>query len=159
MANSNFLCNFGEATCTPSPTITRNEQHLVLEDYLIFWLEAQLKADCTSGSNFNSLINSDSRVTFQKNCLQCEALDTPVLQNRAGIAIYPNPFSSQLNILNSDKKAFNLRIYDSAARILFTIKQTVEQDYLDTTLLTSGIYFYEIIMEDGSTLTGKIIKN
>jgi hypothetical protein len=98
-------------------------------------------------------------VTFQKNCLQCEALDTPVLQNRAGIAIYPNPFSSQLNILNSDKKAFNLRIYDSAARILFTIKQTVEQDYLDTTLLTSGIYFYEIIMEDGSTLTGKIIKN
>lgn len=159
MANSNFLCNFGEATCTPSPTITRDEQHLVLEDYLILWLEAQLKADCTSGSNFNSLINSDSRVTFQKNCLQCEALDTAVFQNSAEITIYPNPFSSQLNIYNSDKKAFNLRIYDSAARILFTVKRTVEQDYLDTTLLTSGIYFYEIIMGDGLTLTGKIIKN
>lgn len=160
MANSNFLCNFGEATCTPSPTISRDEQHLVLEDYLILWLEAQLKADCTSGSNFNSLINSDSRVTFQKNCLQCEALDTAVFQNSAEITIYPNPFSCQLNIYNSDMKAFDLRIYDNAARILYAKKRTtVEQDYLDTTLLTSGIYFYEIIMEDGLILTGKIIKN
>ena len=158
MANSNFFCNFGESTCTPQPTITRDEQHIVLEDYLILWLDAQLKLACLAGQEFNNLISSDSRVTFQKNCLQCEPLsDTNV--EKTMIELYPNPFSSVLNIKNPEKKRFIIKLFDSASRVLQSVEIMNEQNYLNTSLFASGIYGYEILSDDGFTEKGKIIKN
>jgi pimeloyl-ACP methyl ester carboxylesterase len=159
MANSNFLCNFGEATCTPQPTITRDQQHLLLEEYLSLWLEAQLKVDCVAGLNFNTLINSDSRVTFQKNCTQCEPLETSSVQKKNRVTLYPNPFSSVLHISNVDKEQVTINLYDSAARLLLSSSVVGEQDYIDPTTLSAGIYWYEIISNDGFSEKGKIIKN
>lgn len=100
MANSNFFCNFGEATCTPGPTISRAEQHDVLETFVLLWLDAQLKLNCEAGSNFNTAITSDSRVTFQKNCEQCTPLDTKIVELNSSINLYPNPFSMVLTLAN-----------------------------------------------------------
>lgn len=158
MANSNFLCNFGESTCTPQPTISRDEQHLVLEDYLILWLEAQLKSNCVAGQGFNNLIGADSRVTFQKNCMQCEPLNINLVE-KSKIELYPNPFSSVLNIKNPDKKRFTLILYDGAGRVLQSAQVMDEHEYLDTIFLASGIYMYEVLSDDGIALKGKIIKN
>ena len=159
MANSNFLCNFGEATCTPQPTITRDQQHMILEAYLGLWLEAQLKADCIAGLNFNTLINSDFRVTFQKNCTQCEPLETSAVQKKNRITLFPNPFSSVLHISNVDKEQVTINLYDSAARLLLSSSVVGEQDYIDPTTLSAGMYWYEIISNDGYSEKGKIIKN
>ena len=159
MANSNFFCNFGESTCTPQPTITRDQQHIVLDEYLFLWLEAQLKSDCAAGLDFNTLINSDSRVTFQKNCSQCEPLHTSTVQKKNKIALFPNPFSSDLHIISAFKEQLTINLYDSAARILLSFKVLDEQDYLDTTSLSTGMYWYEIISNDGFSEKGKIIKN
>ena len=159
MANSNFLCNFGEATCTPQPTITRDQQHMILEEYLSLWLDAQLKANCVAGLDFNALINSDSRVTFEKNCVQCQPLETSVGQKKNKIALFPNPFSSSLHISNVDKEQVTINLYDSAARMLLSSKVAENQDYLDTTTLSAGMYWYEIICNDGVSAKGKIIKN
>ena len=159
MANSNFLCNFGEATCTPQPTITRDQQHMILEEYLSLWLDAQLKANCVAGLDFNTLINSDSRVTFEKNCVQCQPLETSVGQKKNKIALFPNPFSSILHISNVDKEQVTINLYDSAARMLLSSKVAENQDYLDTTTLSAGMYWYEIICNDGVSAKGKIIKN
>ncbi len=158
MANSNFLCNFGESTCTPQPTITRDEQHLVLEDYLVLWLDAQLKSNCVAGQGFNNLIGTDSRVTFQKNCSQCEPLRVAIVQ-KDKIEVYPNPFSSVLNIKNPNKKMFIFKLYDGAGRALYTAEVSSEQGYLNTSFFASGIYLYEIVSDDGFTAKGKIIKN
>ncbi len=158
MANSNFLCNFGEATCSPPPTITRDEQHIILEEYLALWLEAQLKADCVAGLDFNTLINSDSRVTFQKNCAQCQPLATSSAQIKNRIALFPNPFSSILNIINIDKEQLTINLYDSAARLLLSSSVVGDQDYLDTTTLATGMYWYEIKSNNGFSEKGKIIK-
>lgn len=159
MANSNFLCNFGEATCIPQPTITRDQQHMILEEYLSLWLEAQLKANCVAGLDFNTLINSDSRVTFEKNCVQCQPLETSVGQKKNKIALFPNPFSSILHISNVDKEQVTINLYDSAARMLLSSKVAENQDNLDTTTLSAGMYWYEIISNDGFSAKGKIIKN
>ncbi|MBK8599975.1 MAG: T9SS type A sorting domain-containing protein [Flavobacterium sp.] len=159
MANSNFLCNFGEATCTPQPTITRDQQHIILEAYLGLWLDAQLKADCVAGLNFNTLINSDSRVTFQKNCTQCEPLETSAVQKKNRVTLFPNPFSSVLHISNVDKEQVTINLYDGAARLLLSSIVVGEQDYIDTTTLAAGMYWYEIKSSDGFSEKGKIIKN
>ena len=42
-ANSNFNCNFGEITCSPTPTISRGAQHWVLNDLAGLWLDHFLK--------------------------------------------------------------------------------------------------------------------
>lgn len=159
MANSNFFCNFGESTCTPQPAITRDQQHLVLEQYLALWLDAQLKSDCVAGFDFNSLINSDSRITFQKNCLQCEPLQNATIQKKNSIALYPNPFSTFLYCRTVGQETYTVKMYDSAARVISIVKIERDQDFMDTTFLASGIYWYEIITEDGFTKRGKIIKN
>lgn len=158
MANSNFFCNFGESTCTPQPTITRDEQHIVLDDYLILWLDAQLKSDCLAGQGLNNLLSSDSRVTFQKNCIQCEPLSVTNAE-KTEIVLYPNPFSSLLNIKNPEKKRIRIKFFDSASRVLQLVEIMNEQDYLNTSLFASGIYGYEILSDDGFTKKGKIIKN
>jgi hypothetical protein len=158
MANSNFFCNFGESTCTPQPTITRDQQHIVLEEYLALWLQAQLKLDCIAGLDFNTLINTDSRVTFQKNCSQCEPLNASTVQKKNNIVLVPNPFSSELNIMNTEKERITINLYDSASRLLLSRVSNNEQYSLDTNLLASGIYWYEILEENGFSQKGKVIK-
>ena len=159
MANSNFLCSFGESTCNPQPTITRDQQHLVLAQYLTLWLEAQLKSDCVAGFDFNSLIDTDSRITYQKNCSQCNPLQSVSIQKTNSIALYPNPFSTFLYLGNLGEGIYTIKIYDSAARAITTMKLEKDQDFIDTTFLASGIYWYEVIAKDGFTERGKIIKN
>lgn len=79
MAESNFYCNFGEATCSPSPTITRSEQHAIINRFIIPWLNYQLKEDCAAGARFDSLLLSDQSVSFLKNCLLCNNAGEKVL--------------------------------------------------------------------------------
>ena len=159
MANSNFLCSFGESTCNPQPTITRDQQHLVIEKYLTLWLEAQLKSDCAAGFEFNSLIDTDSRITYLKNCLQCAPLQNVSIQKENNILLYPNPFSTFLYLRNVNEGASVIKIYDSAARVISALKIESDQDFMDTTSLSSGIYWYEIMTQDGFIERGKIIKN
>ena len=45
MADSNFLCSFGEATCSPSATISRDEQHETIFSYVNLWLDYYLKQE------------------------------------------------------------------------------------------------------------------
>ncbi len=159
MANSNFLCNFGESTCAPPPAITRDQQHVVLEDYLALWLEAQLSSNCDAGLDFNTLITTDSRVTFQKNCMQCEPLETATIQNKNKVALLPNPFSSVIHIINPDKVALTFNLYDGAGRTIMSFRVHEEEQHIDTTTLSMGMYFYEIKSQDVFSERGKLIKN
>ena len=75
------------------------------------------------------------------------------------IALFPNPFSSILHISNTDKEQVMINLYDSAARLLLSTSVVGEQDYLDTTTLSAGMYWYEIKSNNGFSEKGKIIKN
>ena len=79
MAESNFYCNFGEATCSPSPTISRSEQHAIINRYLVHWLNFELKEDCSSGAKFDSIILADQAITYLKNCILCNNAAEKVL--------------------------------------------------------------------------------
>ncbi|MHC1776586.1 MAG: hypothetical protein AB9834_14370 [Lentimicrobium sp.] len=77
MADYNFFCAFGEATCNPSPTIDREQQHQVINRYLIPWLQSALKGDESSGEEFDSILRTDPEVTWLKNCVLCSQIDYP----------------------------------------------------------------------------------
>jgi hypothetical protein len=61
MANSNFFCSVGEGSCSPSPTITRAQQHQMMYSYLNLWLDYYLKENCVSGELFEAFYHPDLR--------------------------------------------------------------------------------------------------
>jgi hypothetical protein len=98
MADNNFLCSFGEATCSPLPTITRTEQHIIINRYLLPWLKYELKNNYFSGVQFDSLITTDTSIGYQKNCLLCITTSTNENPATFNIEIFPNPFNDKIFI-------------------------------------------------------------
>jgi predicted dienelactone hydrolase len=62
MADKNFLCDLAERTCSPSPSVSREEQQAIIIRYLVPWLNLYLKRDSASASRFGSMIRSDTCV-------------------------------------------------------------------------------------------------
>lgn len=64
-ANYNFFCAVGEASCTPNPTISREEQQDVTFDFLNLWLDCYLKGDQDSFEIFLDSLTSSPRIDYQ----------------------------------------------------------------------------------------------
>ena len=67
-ANSNFNCDFGEGASSTGISITRAQQHAILFEYILPWLDYKLKNNCTSAATFTSTLNADIDITFQEDC-------------------------------------------------------------------------------------------
>ena len=159
MSNSNTLCSFGEATCTPAPTITRNVQHAKIFSYLLPWLNYQLKSDCSQGAIFDSQIISDPAITYQKNCIQCNPLLSSELNSLDNeIVLFPNPANDFINVKGIAQKEYSFKILDFNSKIVLQVKITEIQN-IDISKLSSGVYFYEVIDLNHKTSKGKFIKN
>jgi dienelactone hydrolase len=74
-ANANFNCDFGEGS-PAAVTVTRTEQHQITFDYINKWLDYKLKEDCAAFSDFNALMTSDTRITYQDDCTDSSPLNT-----------------------------------------------------------------------------------
>ena len=158
MANSNGFCSIGESTCSPSPTISRSVQHSKLFSYLIPWLEFQLKGNCSQGAVFDSQILADASITYQKNCIQCTNLQTGEISNELeGLVIFPNPVKDYFSIKGVHQKEYTIQVFDINSKMLFN-KKFNELLTIDTSVISSGIYLYEIKDADNKSTKGKFIK-
>ena len=97
MSEDNFLCNFGEATCNPKPTISRAVQHQVLFRFVIPWLRFHLIKDCSAGYRFDSLATKDASVSVKKNCVLCPQNNAERLSSFQ-ISLFPVPVEKTFNI-------------------------------------------------------------
>lgn len=157
MAESSFTCNFGESTCTPQPTITRPQQHEVIDRYLIPWLDNQLKASCTQGAFFDSAIVADAAITYQNNCVLCPSLSVAETLRDEVAVVYPNPCEGHIQVRLSGNSPASVRIFSIAGSKLAEHSVTNEQR-LNVADLPSGIYFYEIVGSDRSVVRGNFVK-
>ena len=134
MANSNFLCGIGEATCSPQPTITRTGQQNVIDNYLLPWLEYQLKGNCVQGNIFDTQIVTDNAITYQKNCIQCTNLITNDLVYDNKIQLSPNPVKEVVIVKGIIGVKYQIKIYDILGKLIVTKEFTTE-----TTFETSNL--------------------
>jgi len=67
-ANTNFNCDFGEASSGGTISISRAEQQQISASIYIPWLEFKLKGSCAGGSAFNQFLDSDPRIVATKEC-------------------------------------------------------------------------------------------
>ena len=159
MSDSNALCNFGEATCTPTPTISRSVQHAKIFSYLLPWLNYQLKSECSQGAIFDSQIISDAAIIYQKNCIQCDPLLSSELNSLDNeIVVFPNPANDFIYVKGIAQKEYFFKIRDINSKIVLQLKITESQN-IDISKLSSGVYFYEVIDLNNKTDKGKFIKN
>lgn len=66
MASENFLCNLAENRCETYSTISREEQHAIMNFYMIRWLNFILKEDIQSGIEFDKRIDDDPSISINK---------------------------------------------------------------------------------------------
>lgn len=76
-ANQNFNCSFGEATCSPSPAISRSTQQAIATEYLLPWLDFELKGICNPWISKQSAIATDNRLTPVFSCKTGELCPAP----------------------------------------------------------------------------------
>jgi len=98
-------------------------------------ITAQITAGCTTGSlSVNSTV-----------------------KNNNSAVVYPNPFTSNINVkIENEAKGSSFTIYDAAGiRVLGKVlKETLNSIQLN---LPAGVYFYQIEGKGGAVQTGKII--
>jgi hypothetical protein len=160
MAESNAFCSFGEATCTPQPTISRVQQHSVINRYLIPWLNFQLKNNCKSGALIDSIISTDADILFQKNCTLCSATSVNDYSASLAVDVFPNPFIDKLHIQfnkHIDSPVIKVDIVQLDGRILFSEIFFSGTNHEQMTLslnknLPNGIYFLHAITGSNQSL-------
>ena len=108
MAEDNFLCNFGEATCSPKASISRSEQHQIQFRFLIPWLKYYLLNDAAAGRVFDSLVSKSTGVQTRKNCLLNPgngSNGTDGFRNLTTVEISPNPAVDFIRIASKNPKS------------------------------------------------------
>ena len=157
MADSNFFCGVGEASCSPQATIARTAQHNIINSYILPWLDFQLKGNCSQGNAFDNQILVDNAITYQKNCIQCNTLNTPSLSVNHQIKIFPNPTQDYITVSGITGMKYQIKIHDISAKLIL-IKEFTTETTLETSNLSKGIYTYSLLSQDQIISNGKFIK-
>lgn len=66
-AENNFACSTGELFCSGS--LSRADQHAVVNDFLLPYYDYFLKGDVSAWSAFNTLLTTDTRISYQHDCV------------------------------------------------------------------------------------------
>lgn len=145
-ANSNISCTFGESTCTPTPTIVREAQHDVTNDFLKLWLGYFLKNDCQRAQAFQDSLVTSARITYRQSQSIACVTGTELLINENMSTVFPNPFSKQLTLEVDNEPIEDVSIYNSMQQEVayYSFKALNNKETIDLNKLESGIYFMKI---------------
>ncbi|TSA31709.1 MAG: T9SS C-terminal target domain-containing protein [Porphyromonadaceae bacterium] len=76
------------------------------------------------------------------------------------VRIFPNPFSSFINIyFGENNKNSSLSIFDATGKTVMKITSVNSEYKVQASELSPGIYFYEIVNKQKEIFRGKLIKN
>jgi pimeloyl-ACP methyl ester carboxylesterase len=134
-ANDNFLCTFGENSCGPDLTITREEQQATTFSFLLPWLDYFLKGDEAAWEVFSDSLASSQRITYEQDC---EMTGIPWKETgNLNLKAFPVPFHDNFTI-TGDFEARQLQVFDISGRLVFegpvngNLPVTVNTSYLET---------------------------
>ena len=134
-ANSNFNCDFGEATSSSGISITREQQQTTTFASLDLWLDYILKGNASSFNAFLNELNSTpaSEAIPETTCTSTAIVSELVLSFEE---LYPNPVGDQLILPFEPLTSYH--ILDAQGKLL---SQDVFNGVVDVQFLEKGVYF------------------
>jgi predicted dienelactone hydrolase len=144
-AESNFNCNFGELTCSPSAAISRGIQHGIVNDFAGLWLDHFLKGVPGAFEAIQDSIANSTRVVAQFDCLTTGV-------NEVGApdwTIAPVPANDRL-IVRGVSGGDQLRVLDILGREVMTSRAADATVELAIGELPAGTYRL-LVMHQGRT--------
>jgi pimeloyl-ACP methyl ester carboxylesterase len=144
----NFLCSLGEVSCQQNFTITREQQHDVVIDFLIPYLDFTLKNDPSSWVLFNDSLTNSARILYEKSCTLTQIENSG---NNEKCRIFPNPASDQLFLGFTGKQERTMQIMIRSITGNVVLKDILNcclpdlTKAIDISDLPSGFYIIEII--------------
>jgi len=163
---ASFNCTFGQNTSGCGNTISNSTAFTRYMNYLLPFLNNQLKSDCSEGQRFMDSINANSTVRVgrkMQGTIAC--IISGIQKGKANLTmeLFPNPASDKLKFVfdqNSFEKPIFIKLTDQAGRIV--LEKTVEtpqmENDIDVKTLESGIYFVAISNKE-ITIIKKFVKN
>ena len=155
-ANDNFLCTFGENSCGPNLTITREEQHDVTFDFLLAWLDHFLKGEEQAWEVFTDSLASSNRIAYEQDC-ELTGIRGENTGN-SGLKVYPVPFKDYFNI-EGNIEISHLEIFDLSGRMVLEHCVGGNLPYtIETANLLPGFYHLLLTESKGQIIGFKVIK-
>jgi hypothetical protein len=114
----------------------------------------------SDGSTTSAVLNQEGVTTagyVDCSILLNHSVGIEEVKNSTTTNLYPNPFSSELNIHTNNNGLSEIIFYDITSRKLVE-KHFTNSISINTEELTSGIYFYEIRNENEVIRKGKVVK-
>jgi pimeloyl-ACP methyl ester carboxylesterase len=152
-ANDNFLCTFGENSCGPNITITREEQHDITFDFLLPWLDHFLKGEQEAWEIFSDSLAYSNRIAYEQDCKL-----TGICGKETGILNlkgFPVPFHDYFTF-TGNMELKHLWIFDISGRLVFEgpLKGTMPLT-INTSDLQSGFYQFRFTGISGKEIMVK----
>jgi pimeloyl-ACP methyl ester carboxylesterase len=142
-ADYNFNCAFGEATCSPSPTITRAEQQSTTSAFLKLWLAYFLKGDCGKAQEFqDSLVSSPGISYRQSQSIACPTGIVDGLSTEVSITVFPNPSFGIFTVRSNKGDIMLVQVYSLEGSRLrhYIFSNGSAQQTIDISTLGEGVY-------------------
>ncbi|MBL7938721.1 MAG: hypothetical protein JNL43_05115 [Flavobacteriales bacterium] len=135
-ANS-FTCSFGELTCGPDLTISREEQHDVVNDLSGLWLDHFLKDDGGALPAFRDSLLTSTRILGESTCITTGGVGNGTLSAGETWSVSPVPAADHLRI-NGLEPGTTFEAVDLTGRTVLVGRAS--DGLLDVGDLPSGLY-------------------
>lgn len=163
----NLSCTFGQGTSGCSNTISNTAAFGRYMNYLVPFLNEELKEDCLEGHRFMDSISTPSAVRVGakiSGTIACSPAGIAMQESKATIRIIPSLFRDEVSIRvhgATIQGMLEIRLYDGLGRML--VHQTMQGDGADVekklnlTYLPDGLYLMQVSYA-GVSETKKLIK-
>ena len=140
-ANPNTNCDLGETLSSTGITVQRADQQLVMNDYVVDWLDYTLKGDPSALASFQGALPGDNRITTMEDCT---AIPTGISEEQASpLSVYPNPSTGMFTIDNYQGEAW--QVID----VLGKVVAQGQSAQVDLQAEADGVYWLRVLREDG----------
>lgn len=103
-ADYNLFCSIGEASCSPQPATSREEQQQTTLDFLNLYFDFLLKGDENAGQVFFDSLQSSPRIDY---LMDWNTVSARQKRTEHSLKAWPNPFRNEINIELSDKEFYD----------------------------------------------------
>lgn len=105
---------------------------------------------------YNEGVYENNYKTAYSNFTLVNSLKQASSNSKMDVAVFPNPASSFIELNHSTDGAFDFNLYSLMGKLVFTSHSENKQIQLDRSLLSAGIYTYQIKYANGQIGYGKL---